>query len=66
MIFETNRGVMNGIELVDELMFINYAANRDAFPHISPERWKGHVDAETVDALESRYQSEKAAREQAA
>lgn len=45
--------------VVDELIFINYAANRDCSPEVTPERWK-KVYGPSVDEMEARYQAEKA------
>lgn len=44
--------------LVDELTFISYASNRDAAPHITPERWAPHYP--NAAELEARYQAERA------
>lgn len=45
--------------LVDELVYVNYAANRDCSPDVTPERWK-KVYGPSVDEMEARYQAEKA------
>jgi hypothetical protein len=45
--------------IVDELTYINYSANRAAFPHISPDQMK-KVGYPNVDAMEARFQAEKA------
>jgi len=54
----TNRGMMDSESLLGELLYINYAFNRDRAPHITPEQWaKCYPEAA---ALEARYQAEKA------
>jgi hypothetical protein len=44
--------------LIDRLTYINYAANRDSFPHLTPQSWK-RIYGEAVDGMEARYQQEK-------
>jgi len=46
-------------EVIDRLRYLNYAVNRDAAPHITPESWK-KVYGSDVDAFEAQYQTEKA------
>lgn len=55
----TNRGFMSPLGILDELTYINYAANRDDAPAITPESWK-NVYGPDVDEMEARYQTEKA------
>lgn len=45
--------------LLDELRYINYAANRDACPDITPESWK-KVYGPEVDEWEPKYLADKA------
>ena len=47
-------------ELVDDLKFQNYKANRQYSPNISVERWAAIFGADAID-LESRYQAEASA-----
>jgi len=49
---------MTPSDLRDRLVFINYAANRDHCPEVTPERWK-KVYGPEVDEMEKRYQAEK-------
>lgn len=51
-------------EVISELTYISYAANRDAAPHIAPERWAPHYPNATE--LEARYEAEKAIAKAAA
>lgn len=44
--------------LLGELIFINYAANRDTFPEKTPEQWARIYP--NAHELEARYQAEKA------
>lgn len=55
----TNRGPMTANAIIADLTYINYAHNRDAAPHITPEGWK-KVYGPEVDAMEARYQAERA------
>ena len=41
--------------LMDELIYANYAHNRQHSPDITPTRWK-KVFGEAVDRMENRYQ----------
>lgn len=54
----TNRGEFSPLGLLSELLYINYAENRDRAPHISAERWVPHYP--NAAELEARYQAEKA------
>lgn len=45
-----------GKEIIYDLVFINYAHNRDLAPDISPERWS-RIYGDTT-AMEARYQRE--------
>lgn len=49
---------MNALEVFCDLTYINYAANRDAAPQITPQSWK-KVYGPEVDLMEERYQAEK-------
>lgn len=60
----TDRGLQHIGSIIDELTYVNYACNRDAAPHITPERWAPHYPNATV--LEARYQAEKAISKAAA
>lgn len=44
--------------VIDELTYISYAHNRDT-SNVTPESWK-KVYGPSVDAMEARYQAEKA------
>lgn len=51
---------MNNLQpIVDQLTYINYACNRDASPHITPEQW-AKCGYPNVRAMEAQYQAEKA------
>ncbi len=50
---------MTSAELVDSLIYSNYAHNRGLSPHISVERWE-KVYGPNTPAMEARYQAEKA------
>lgn len=41
----------------ETLLFINYAANRDAYPDIPHQRWD-YLYGDKLEALEARYQQE--------
>ena len=45
-------------EVLSELLYISYATNRDAAPHISAGQWEKHFPQ--ARELEARYQAEKA------
>lgn len=45
-------------KIIEEATYINYATNRDAAPHIAPERWAPHYP--NAAEMEARYQAEKA------
>lgn len=45
-------------QLIDELIYINYAHNRGLAPEKTPAQWKMVYGAQT-DALEARYQAER-------
>lgn len=44
-------------ELVDELIYINYAHNRTVSPTTTPEQWK-KVYGAAADLMEARYRLE--------
>lgn len=44
-------------EVIDQLIYVNYASNRDFAPHVPPARW-GRL-FQNVAELEARYQAEK-------
>lgn len=44
-------------EIVDYLVFANYAHNRTIAPHITPERWKRVYGAAAVERMEPLYQA---------
>lgn len=46
-------------EVVNELVYASYKANRDRNPEVTPERWRLVYQDADVDALEARYQREK-------
>jgi hypothetical protein len=50
---------MSPEKALEELLYISYAFNRDAAPHIKPEQYV-KVYGEEVWSLEARYQAEKA------
>lgn len=54
----TNRGNFTAGGLLDELLYINYAHNRDVSPHVTPEQWAKIYPG--ADQLEARYQAEHA------
>ena len=43
--------------VVDQLVYLNYAHNRDLAPEVSPERWARIYP--NAAALEARYQADK-------
>ena len=45
-------------EVLSELLYISYATNRDAAPHLTAAQWAPHFPE--AEALEARYQAEKA------
>ena len=49
--------------LVAELVYASYRANRELAPHIAIERWR--MVYQNLDALEERYQHERADRDRA-
>lgn len=52
------------IDMVATLTYINYSANRDAFPEHTPKSWES-IYGPDVAWMEERYQQEKAAKESA-
>lgn len=50
---------LNLAQVIEELRYVNYAANRDACPAITPESWK-KVYGPEVDEWEPRYLAAKA------
>ena len=45
-------------KLISDLTYVNYAANRDRAPEITPERWE-RIYGPTTPAMEARYQRER-------
>lgn len=66
MIFDTNRGPMSEYDIRDTLTYINYAANRDMAPEVTPDKWKRIYGNDRVEQMEAWYQAERAMRKAAA
>jgi hypothetical protein len=56
-VIPTNRGPMTADQIIEHLVYVSYAHNRDL--GLSPEAFK-RARFENVDALEARYQAERA------
>lgn len=52
---------MHPLDLIGELIYINYAANRDA-SNITPKSWEKVYGEAAVAEFEARYQAEKQKR----
>jgi hypothetical protein len=53
------------LDILDELTYRSYAANRSCAPAITPESWK-KVYGPCVDEMEARYQADQAPKAEAA
>lgn len=54
---QTNRGALTISQVIADLTYVNYACNRDAAPHVTPEEW-ARIYPRAAE-LEARYQAEK-------
>jgi hypothetical protein len=55
---------MRYVDLLTELSYQSYKANRDRAPHVVPERWR-EVYPEAADAFEVRYRLERRSEDRA-
>lgn len=45
-------------QVIDELTYLSYRANRTRAPHVAVERWRMVYADVDIDAFEARYQTE--------
>ena len=50
-------GMLPDQKMRDELIYINYAANREALSNVPYQRWD-YIYGDKLEALEQRYQAE--------
>lgn len=53
----TTNGFRTPSEIINDLVYLNYAHNRRLSPGISPERWR-KVYGPPVEEMEARFQAE--------